>query len=168
MLGWLEWRWLGGIYSPHPPIQPLGQAAVDGRATGHCPVRQPRHSTVMVLTVLTVGALSSGGIGQSGAALDRYCALSGAPSIGCSDFYANCSHTVACRRMLQSTVALTSRCSAGAPDSPVNYSGARPQKPEVEEFGVVRPWHTGQYPVAHRTVRCTRPGCSSVSFAPFF
>jgi hypothetical protein len=31
MLGWLEWRWLGGIYSPQPPIQPLGQAAVDGR-----------------------------------------------------------------------------------------------------------------------------------------
>jgi hypothetical protein len=27
MLGWLEWRWLGGIYSP----QPLGQAAIDGR-----------------------------------------------------------------------------------------------------------------------------------------
>jgi hypothetical protein len=31
MLGWLEWRWLWGIYSPQPPIQPLGVAAVDGR-----------------------------------------------------------------------------------------------------------------------------------------
>jgi hypothetical protein len=31
MLGWLEWRWLEGIYSPKPPIQPLGQADVDGR-----------------------------------------------------------------------------------------------------------------------------------------
>jgi hypothetical protein len=31
MLGCLEWRWLGGIYSPQPPIQPLGQAVVDGR-----------------------------------------------------------------------------------------------------------------------------------------
>jgi hypothetical protein len=31
MLGWLEWRWLWGIYSPQPPIEPLGQAAVDGR-----------------------------------------------------------------------------------------------------------------------------------------
>jgi hypothetical protein len=30
MLGWLEWRWLWGIDSPQPPIQPLGQAAVDG------------------------------------------------------------------------------------------------------------------------------------------
>jgi hypothetical protein len=31
MLGLLEWRWLGGIYSPQPPKQPLGVAAVDGR-----------------------------------------------------------------------------------------------------------------------------------------
>jgi hypothetical protein len=31
MLGWLEWRWLGDIYSPQPPKQPLGVAAVDGR-----------------------------------------------------------------------------------------------------------------------------------------
>jgi hypothetical protein len=31
MLGWLELWWLRGIYSPHPPKQPLGQAAVDGR-----------------------------------------------------------------------------------------------------------------------------------------
>jgi hypothetical protein len=66
MLGWLEWRWLVGIYSPQPPIQPLGKAAVDGR-TGQSPVRQPRHLTIRVLTVSTVGALSSGGTGQSGA-----------------------------------------------------------------------------------------------------
>jgi hypothetical protein len=52
---------------------------------------------------------------------------------------------------VQSTVALESRCSAGAPDSPVNYSGASCEKPEAEEFGVVWPgapdtvrWHTGQ------------------------
>jgi hypothetical protein len=31
MLGWLEWRWLWGIYSPQPPIQPLRQVVVDGR-----------------------------------------------------------------------------------------------------------------------------------------
>jgi hypothetical protein len=64
MLGWLEWRWLEGIYSPQPPIQPLGPAAVDGR-TGLCRGRQPRHPNVRVLTVLTVGALSSCGTGQS-------------------------------------------------------------------------------------------------------
>jgi hypothetical protein len=78
MLGWLEWKWLWGIYSPQPPIQLLGQAVVDGR-TGHCPVRQPCHPTVRVLTVSNVRALSSCGIGQSGAAPDRYCSLSGAP-----------------------------------------------------------------------------------------
>ena len=42
-------------------------------------VRQPRHPTVRVLTVSTVGALSSCGSGQSDAAPDRYCALSGVP-----------------------------------------------------------------------------------------
>jgi hypothetical protein len=54
-------------------------------AIGHCPVRQPRHPTVRVLTVSTVGALTSWGTGQFGAAPDRYCSLSGAPSGGCSD-----------------------------------------------------------------------------------
>jgi hypothetical protein len=47
-------------------------------ATGHYPVRQPRHPTVRVLTVLTVGALTSWGTGQSGAAPDSYCSVSGA------------------------------------------------------------------------------------------
>jgi hypothetical protein len=44
-----------------------------------------------------------------------------------------------------------SRCFAGAPDSPLNYSGASLQKPEGGKFEVVRPWapdtvrwHTGQ------------------------
>jgi hypothetical protein len=43
-------------------------------------VRQPRHPTVRVLTVSTVGALTTWGTGQSGAAPDRHCSLSGAPS----------------------------------------------------------------------------------------
>nr|ACN26406.1 unknown [Zea mays] len=44
-----------------------------------------------------------------------------------------------------------SRCSAGAPDSPVNYSGAAPGKPEGEEFDLIHSgapdtvrWHTGR------------------------
>jgi hypothetical protein len=48
-------------------------------ATGRCSVRQPRHPTVRVRAQSTVGALSSSGTRQSGAALDRYCSLSGAP-----------------------------------------------------------------------------------------
>jgi hypothetical protein len=49
-------------------------------ATGHYLVRQPRHPTVRVLTVSTVGSLTSWGIRQSGASPDRHCSLSGAPS----------------------------------------------------------------------------------------
>jgi hypothetical protein len=43
-------------------------------------------------------------------------------------------HYSFCRRPLEPTVALPSHCFAGPPDSPVNYSGAWPQKPEGEEF----------------------------------
>jgi hypothetical protein len=51
-----------------------------GRLLSMGPVRQPRHPIVRVLTVSTVGALSSCGTGQSGAAPDIYCSLSGVPS----------------------------------------------------------------------------------------
>jgi hypothetical protein len=50
-------------------------------------------------------------------------------------------------QLLQATVARSSRCSAGAPDSPVNYSGARPEKPESGELDAVRSWCTGHCPV---------------------
>jgi hypothetical protein len=43
------------------------------------PVCQPRHPTIRVLAVSTIGALSSCGTKQSGAAPGRYCALFGAP-----------------------------------------------------------------------------------------
>jgi hypothetical protein len=69
---------VGGIYSPQPPSNRWGGVAVDGR-TGRCPVRQPCHPTVRVRALSTVGALSSSGTGQSGAAPDRYCSLFGAP-----------------------------------------------------------------------------------------
>jgi hypothetical protein len=59
--------------------------------------------------------------------------------------------------------------SGGTPDSPVNYSGAPLRIPEGVEFSLEFPgapdsvrWHTGQCPVAHRTVRCARPGHTSV------
>jgi hypothetical protein len=56
-----------GIYSPQPPKQPLGWLLLMG--TPDSPVRQPRHPTVRVLTQSTIGALTSGGTGQSGAPL---------------------------------------------------------------------------------------------------
>jgi hypothetical protein len=62
---------------------------------------------------------------------------------------------------VQSTVALIAIAPLGAPDSPVNYSVVRLEKPEGEEL---RSIHLG----APDTVRCARPGSSSVCFAPFF
>jgi hypothetical protein len=96
--------------------------------------------------------------GQSGGAPDMYCSLSGAPSGARSDsaravraLFTHCS-------LLQTIVGVVSRCSAwhtgqsgATPDSPVNYSGVAPQKPEAEKFEVDLPgapdtvrWHTEQ------------------------
>jgi hypothetical protein len=89
------------------------------------PVRQPRHPTIRVLTVSTVGALTAWATGQSGATPDRHCSLSGAPygaALTLRELSARCSH---CRRPLESTVALLSRCSAGTPDSPVLHRTVR-------------------------------------------
>jgi hypothetical protein len=94
-------------------------------ATGHCLVRQPRHPTVRVLTVSTVGALTAWATRQSGAAPDRCYSLSGAPSgaaLTLRKLSTHCSH---CRRPLELTVALLSRCSAGTPDSPVTHRTVR-------------------------------------------
>jgi hypothetical protein len=141
MLGWLEWRWLRVFIVP----------TINSIVGEGCWVRQPRHPTVRVLTVLTVGALLSGGTRQSGAAPDRHCSLSGAPSAATLTLRELSAHCSRCRRPLESTVALASCCSGGTPDSPVNYSGARPQKPEGEELESIAPgapdtvrWHTGQ------------------------
>jgi hypothetical protein len=138
-------------------------------------MRQPRHPIVRVLTVLTVGALTSWCTGQSGAAPDRHYSLSSVPSgaaLTVRELSAHCSRalfTFADDRWH------SSRCSAwctgqsgGTSDSPVNYSGAAAEKPEAEEFGVYGPWCTGHCPVVHRTVQCTRPGHTSVSLDPFF
>jgi hypothetical protein len=106
-------------------------------ATGHFSVRQSRHPTVRVLTVSTVGALTSCHTGRSGAPLTP--ALTSARTVH------------ALFTLLQTTVALLAVAPLGAPDSPVNYSGAALQKPEGEEFESIAPgapdtvrWHTGQ------------------------
>jgi hypothetical protein len=85
------------------------------------PVRQPRHPIVRVLTVLTVGALTSWGTGQSGAAPDSHCLLSGAPSGAALTLRELSAHCSRCRRPLESTVALLSRCSASTQDSLVTH-----------------------------------------------
>jgi hypothetical protein len=116
------------------------------------PVRQPRHPTVRVLTVSTVGAHPAWGTGQSGAAPDRHCSLSGAPSgaaLTLHELSAHCSAFVGVR---WSRPLRWSRCSAGTPDSPVNYSGAVVQKLEGEEFSLYGPWGTGHCPVRQTRV----------------
>jgi hypothetical protein len=115
MLGWLKWRWLGVFIAPNHQFNCWGRLLSMGAPDS--PVRQPRHPTVRVLTVSTVGALSSGGTGQSGAASNMYCALSSA-SLAAT---LTSARTVRALFTLQATVVLSSRCSAGAPDSPVAH-----------------------------------------------
>jgi hypothetical protein len=162
-LGFLEWWCLGVFIALNHHIA-VGEAGYRWAhrtvrcATGHCSMCQPCHPSVRVLKILTVGALTSSRTGQSGAAPDRCCSLSGA-SLTPALTSVRTVHTLF--MLLQTIVALNSRYSAGTPDGPVNYSGVRPDKPEGEEFAFVRPW-------APDTVRCARQGFSSVSFAPFF
>jgi hypothetical protein len=144
---------VGGIYSPQPPIQPLEQAAVDGRTgqSGAPPdtVRCVNHVTqplgfdrwsFVFLWHRTVRC-------RTGQVLCTVWCASGS----CSDFCANCPRTVSLQATVVADCCAGSRCSAGAPDSPVNYSGAASKKPEAEEFRVIRPgapdtvrWCTGQ------------------------
>jgi hypothetical protein len=69
---------VGGIYSPNHQLNRWGRLLSMGALDS--PVRQPRHPTVRVLTVSTIGALTSWCTRQSGAAPHRHCSLSGAPS----------------------------------------------------------------------------------------
>jgi hypothetical protein len=125
---------LGGIYSPQPPKQSLGVAAVDGRTgqSGAPPdtVRCASHVTQ---------SLGFGCRRPLEACLlvspDRYCSLSGAPltSVLTSAAYCSAVRTLCSRPLRWRAVA-----PLGAPDSPVNYSGAALEKPEGEEFGLVR------------------------------
>jgi hypothetical protein len=144
---------VGGIYSPQPPKKPLGRLLSMGapdspvrHRTGHvhclvrCHVTQPLGFGAQS----TVGALSSCGIGQSGAPSDLLLRL-----LRCT--------VVALFTFAESTVARVSRCSAGAPDSPVNCSRVRLLKGESGWFNPVRAWCTRHCPVAPRTIRCARP-----------
>jgi hypothetical protein len=65
------------------------------------PVHQPHHPTVRVLTVSTVGDLTSWCTGQSGAAPDRHYSLSGVPLVPALTSAMNCSSVRAlCRQPL--------------------------------------------------------------------
>jgi hypothetical protein len=126
------------------------------------PVRQPRHLTVRVLTVSTVGV----------GAPDSYCSLSGVPSgaaLTLRELFTPL-FTFADNRWLSIRCsAWHTRQSGVTPDSPVSFSEVRWRKPKAEKFRVDLPgapdtvrWCTGHCPVAHRTVRCARPAQLSV------
>jgi hypothetical protein len=86
------------------------------------PVCQSRHPTVRVRAVSTVGALSSSGTGQSGAAPDRHCSLSGAPLATAltSDAYCSAVRALCSRPLRWRAVA-----PLGAPDSPMAHQTVR-------------------------------------------
>jgi hypothetical protein len=73
----LKWWWLRVFIAP--TTKPTVGVGLLSMGAPNSPVRQPRHPTVRVLTVSTVEALTSWCTGQSGAAPDRHCSLSGAP-----------------------------------------------------------------------------------------
>jgi hypothetical protein len=132
-----------------------------------CPVRRHVTQELGFESSRPLAPLSSCGTGQSGATPDRFCSLSGAPMTSALTLHALFFTVHMSQRLLQSTVTQVSRCSAGAPDSPVNYSGVRLVKPESGWFIFVRTWCTGHCPVAHRTVRCaSQTTTHMVSFAP--
>jgi hypothetical protein len=140
-LGCLEWWWLG-VFIALITKTTVGEGCcrwahrIVRCATGHCLVRQPCHPTVRVLTVSTVGALTSWGTGQYGAP-------SGATLTLC-ELSTYCSRTV---HLLQTTVGAVAVAPHGTPDSLMNYSVVAWRKPEAEEFGV-------DLPGALDTVRC--------------
>jgi hypothetical protein len=137
----IEWRvlnaWVvgvevvGGIYSPQPPKQPLGVAAVDGRTgqSGAPPdtVRCASHVTQPLGfgRCRPLEPLSSSGTHRTDT---FHCPMRLWWLLWLlRELSAHCS---VCRCLLQSTVALLAVASLGAPDSPVNYRGVALEKPE--------------------------------------
>jgi hypothetical protein len=130
---------VGGIYSPQTTKTTVGGGCCRWAhqtvrcATGHCPVRQPRHPTIRVLTQSTIGALTSGGTRQSDAAPDMHCSLSGAPLTSVLTSIVNCScqgHCAIDRCAEEPLLRCHTGQSGRTPDSLVNYSGVTPEKTE--------------------------------------
>jgi hypothetical protein len=127
-LGCLELWWLGGIYSPQPPTSRWGRLLSIGTpdspvhhrtGTVGCPMCCHVTQLLGYWNSQPLEALSSYGTGQSDAPPDRSCSLSDAPLTLRLCSARTVLHYSRVRAPLQSTVVLDSRCSAGAPDSPV-------------------------------------------------
>jgi hypothetical protein len=166
--GWSGGGW-GVFIAPNHLFNRWGRLLSMGAMDS--PVRQPRHPTVRVwplelcllMTPDTPVSHRTGTV-HCPVRLWQLLWILRELSAHCSSVGDRCSRPL----LLEPLLRWCTGQSGGTPDSPVNYSEARPQKPEGEEFEVVRSWCTEHCPVAHRTVRCARPWFSSVSFAPFF
>jgi hypothetical protein len=92
-------------------------------ATGHYPVRQPRHQAVgfRPLELLTTGSPDS----TSGGALDRFYSLSGAPFGACSDSTCAGARSSVSLFLCRRALARTTVASLGTPDSPVLHRTVR-------------------------------------------
>jgi hypothetical protein len=141
-------------------------------ATGHCPVRQPRHPTVRVrpLELWQVGPPDSPVVHRTSTVHCPVRLL--APALTLRALSAHCSAFTGFR---WSRPLRCSRCTAGTLDSPVLHRTVRWiitewhfQKPEGSELEMIHPgapdtvrWHTGQFGVPDH-------GSLRFSFAPFF
>jgi hypothetical protein len=109
---------VGGIYSPQPPNNRWGGAAVDGRIGQSGAPPDAVWCASHVTQPLGFGRsrplepLSSSGTRQSGAAPDRYCSQFGAP-LTAAPLY--------CALFIWNSAFAGDRCSAGAPNSPVAH-----------------------------------------------
>jgi hypothetical protein len=159
-LGSLSLKWpVGVVFIATNHLVAIGEGCCDGR-TGQSGA-PPRHPTVRVRSWSTVGGF----------------VLIWHRTVRCRTgqtlFPVRCSsdsaaHCYLRQVLLQSTIARSSRCSAGTPDSPVAHRTFRwflaecawrnPKVKSSELYG----------PGAPDTVRCARPGHPSISFAPFF
>jgi hypothetical protein len=149
-LGCNEWWVVGGIYSPNHQTSRLVKVAVAWR-TGQsgappdtvrcaCHVTKPLDSDRWSFCLL-------------GHRTVRWCTGQALFTVRCAIWLCSDSgaHYSAFNAFCRRPLVRSSCCSAGTPDSPVNYSGAASRIPEGEQFGVEVPgapdtvrWCTGQ------------------------
>jgi hypothetical protein len=122
-LGCLELWWLGGIYSPQPPIGRWGRLLAMGapdspvrHRTGTVGCLVQRHVTQLLgfRRSQPLASLSSCGTGQSDVTPDTVRCASDSTALTLRTLFL-------CQRFLQSTVGASSRCSAGTPNSSVAH-----------------------------------------------
>jgi hypothetical protein len=148
--------WLGSIYSPNHQKGRWGRLLSYGAPDSS--VRQPRHPTVRVrpLELLTCGPPDSPVVHRTTTVHCPVRHLTPALTLRAQSRTVHCSCSCCRRPLAQVAVA-----PLGTRDSPVNYSGVAPRIPEGGKFGV-------DLLGTPDTVRCARPGLSSVVFAPFY